>query len=62
MKLYQRLKLKQTAAALNGVPSLNFTFLRRLNVHDLPEPADFQLSASDGTTVVVPGFSPTRPS
>ena len=61
MKLYQRLKLKQAAAALNGVPSLNFTFFRRLNVQALPAADDFQLSASDGTTMVVPGFRPTRP-
>ena len=35
MKLYQRSKLVQTAAALNGVPSWNLTPSRSLNVHDL---------------------------
>jgi hypothetical protein len=62
VKLYQRLKFAHTAAALNGVPSVNLTFLRSANVHDLPALEPFQLVASDGTTVVVPGLSPTRPS
>ena len=62
VKLYQRLKFAHTAAASKGVPSVNFTFLRRLNVHALPAADDFQLSASAGTTFVVPGFRPTRPS
>ena len=62
MKLYQRLKLAQTAAALNGVPSVNLTFGRSANVHDFPAFDDFQLVASDGATVVVPGLRLTRPS
>ncbi len=58
--MYQRLKLKQTAAALNGVPSLNFTPVRRLNVH---EPVRLACPArrEHRHDLVVPGFSPTRP-
>ena len=61
MKLYQRPKFAQTAAALNGVPSLNVTFGRSLNVHDRPFFADAQLNASPGAGTVVPGFNATSP-
>ncbi len=62
LKLYQRSKLKQTAAALNSVPSWNFTFLRRLNVQVMPSGLGCQVSASAGTTSVPPCFVVTRPS
>src|SRR6185312_16596683 len=48
-------------AAFHGVPSWNFTPLRRLKVQTLP-PLRFQLVASDGTIFVVPGLSFTSPS
>ena len=57
-----RLKLKQTDLASNVVPSWNFTPWRSLNVHARPFLEVVQLVASDGTTFVVPGFSPTSPS
>ena len=60
-KLYQRLKLKQTALALNGVPSWNFTPGRRLNVQLRPFFEVDQLVASWGTTTVRPGLRLTRP-
>ena len=60
--MYQRLKLKQTAAELNGVPSWNVTPLRSWNVQVLPFLEAFQLVASLGTTTVPPGFRPTSPS
>ena len=61
-KLYQRSKLKQTASALNGVPSWNVTPWRRLNVQDMPSGEASQLSASDGSTSEVPGLSRVNPS
>ena len=62
MKLYHRSKFAQTAFALNGVPSWNRIPVRRLNDHTRPPFEAFHDLASDGTTVVVPGLRPTRPS
>src|SRR5664280_2427878 len=62
LKLYQRSKLKQTAAALHSVPSWYFTFLRRLHVEVVRCADRCQVSASAGTTSVPPCFVVTRPS
>ena len=62
VQLYQRSKLAQTASALKSVPSWNLTPSRRVNVWDLPSGADSHSVASSGSTSVVPGAAPTRPS
>src|SRR5512133_26622 len=59
-KLYQRSKLKQTAAALNGVPSWNLTPRRRKNVQVRPSLLVVQCVASLGTTCVPPRSTSTR--
>src|ERR671916_379057 len=62
VQLYHRSKLAQTASALKSVPSWNLTPSRRVKVWDLPSSADSHLVASSGSTSVVPGAAPTRPS
>jgi len=62
LKLNQRLKLKQTAAALNCVPSWNLPPRRSLNVHASLFFVTDHERASDGRTTVVPGLSVTSPS
>src|SRR5919204_6124782 len=62
VKPYHRSKLKQTAAALNGVPSWNFTPRRRRKVHVRRSLLVFHFVASFGTTLVPPWATPTRPS
>ena len=54
------MKFAQTAAALKGVPSENWTPLRSLNVHASWFLLVVHLVASDGTTVLVPFLKPTR--
>ncbi len=62
VQLNQRSKFAQTASALKSVPSWNFTPSRRVNVCDLPSGAVSHAVASSGSTSVVPGAAPTRPS
>jgi hypothetical protein len=62
LKLYQRLKLKQTASALKSVPSLNFTPSRRVKVQVRPSALGVHSVARDGTMSVPPAFVVTRPS
>ena len=62
VQLNQRSKFAQTASALKSVPSWNFTPSRRVNVCDLPSAAVSHSVASSGSTSVVPGAAPTRPS
>src|SRR5918999_3311547 len=62
VQLYQRSKLAQTASALKSVPSWNLTPSRSVKVWDLPSGADSHAVASSGSTSVVPGAAPTRPS
>ena len=57
-----RVKLAQTASALNGSPSVNFTPLRRVKVHVLPSADGSHFSASSGSISAVPALMPTRPS
>src|SRR5438067_13413364 len=54
--LYQRSKLKQTAAASNGVPSENLTPCLRANVQVLPSLLWSHFSASAGSRSAVPGL------
>src|SRR6187455_3419091 len=61
-RYHQRLKLAHTEAALNGVPSVNFTFLRRLNVQARPFFDADHFVASDGSILNVPGLLRTSPS
>ncbi len=60
--MYQRSKFAQTAAASNGVPSVNFTPSWRWKVQALPSAEVSQLLASSGTTSVLPGLRSIRPS
>ena len=53
-RLYQRLKLKQTASALNGVPSWNVTPSRRVKVHSVPSGLDDHSVARPGASSEVP--------
>src|ERR687894_1055546 len=62
VQLNQRSKLAQTASALKSVPSWNLTPSRRVKVCDFPSGADSHSVASSGSTSVVPGAAPTRPS
>ena len=62
VQLYQRSRLKQTASALKSVPSWNLTPSRRVKVWVLPPSVVSHLVASRGSTSVVPGAAPTRPS
>ena len=55
MKLYQRSKLKHTAAALNGSPSWNVTPVCSSNVQASPSSLADHSRASSGTTSVDPG-------
>ena len=54
------MKFAQTAAALKGVPSENWTPLRSLNVHASWFLLVVHSVASDGTTVLEPFLKPTR--
>ena len=56
-----RVKLAQTASALNGSPSENFTPCLSLKVQVRPSAEGSQLSASSGWTSAVPGLTPSRP-
>ena len=46
-----RLNVAATSSAVIGLPSWNFTPWRILNVHCVPSPLGFQLSASRGTAL-----------
>jgi hypothetical protein len=59
-KWYQRVKLKQTAAALNGVPSENLTPLRSAKVQIRWFLLTFQPVARLGAGMLVPVLKPTR--
>jgi hypothetical protein len=58
--VYQRVKFAHTAAALNAVPSENFTPLRSLNVQARRFLLVVHAVASDGTTMLVPFLKVTR--
>ncbi len=62
LKLYQRSKLVQTAAASKSVPSVNFTPLRSEKVQVLPSVLVSHFSARAGTMSVPPSLVVTRPS
>jgi hypothetical protein len=55
-----RSKLAQTASALNGSPSVNFTPSRNVNVHSVPSSFGFHSVASSGAMSAVPGLVPIR--
>ena len=57
-----RSKFLQTASALNGSPSWNFTPSRRVKVQLVPDASGSHFSASSGSISALPALMPTRPS